>query len=34
LALGAALVVLTIAVAQWQIFTHYGPWNPLISTSL
>ena len=34
LALGAALVVLTIAVAQWQIFTHYGPWNPLISSSL
>jgi peptidoglycan/LPS O-acetylase OafA/YrhL len=27
LAIGAALILGTIAVAQWQIATHYGTWN-------
>jgi len=27
LAMGAMLIVGTIAVAQWQIATHYGTWN-------
>jgi peptidoglycan/LPS O-acetylase OafA/YrhL len=31
LALGAALIVATIVVAQWQIAVHYGSWNPLTS---
>ena len=28
LAMGAALIVATILVAQWQIAEHYGSWNP------
>jgi peptidoglycan/LPS O-acetylase OafA/YrhL len=28
LAMGAALIVATILVAQWQIAGHYGTWNP------
>jgi hypothetical protein len=26
--MGAALIVATILVAQWQIAEHYGSWNP------
>jgi peptidoglycan/LPS O-acetylase OafA/YrhL len=29
LLMGAILIAGTIAVAQWQIATHYGTWNPL-----
>ncbi|MDT5067611.1 MAG: hypothetical protein QOK02_3766 [Mycobacterium sp.] len=28
LAVGALLIVATIAIAQWQIAAHYGTWNP------
>jgi peptidoglycan/LPS O-acetylase OafA/YrhL len=28
LAIGAVLIVSTIAAAQWQIATHFGTWNP------
>ena len=31
LAVGAVLIVGTIAVAQWQIASHYGTWNPLVT---
>jgi peptidoglycan/LPS O-acetylase OafA/YrhL len=33
LAMGAVLIVGTIAVAQWQIGTHYGTWNPFQTES-
>lgn len=33
LAMGAVLIAGTIAIAQWQIATHYGPWNPLIAST-
>lgn len=29
LAIGVVLILLTIAVAQWQIASHFGTWNPL-----
>jgi hypothetical protein len=30
LAIGVILILSTIAVAQWQIASHYGTWNPLV----
>jgi peptidoglycan/LPS O-acetylase OafA/YrhL len=33
LAMGVALSVLTIVVAQWQIASHFGTWNPLAAAS-
>jgi peptidoglycan/LPS O-acetylase OafA/YrhL len=32
LVIGVVLILLTIAVAQWQIATHYGSWNPLVTS--
>ena len=32
LAIGFILVLLPIAVAQWQIASHYGTWNPLVAS--
>jgi len=32
LAIGVVLIVSTIAVAQWQIASHYGTWNPLVAS--
>jgi peptidoglycan/LPS O-acetylase OafA/YrhL len=32
LAIGLVLVLLPIAVAQWQIASHYGTWNPLVAS--
>jgi peptidoglycan/LPS O-acetylase OafA/YrhL len=32
LATGVMLTLLTIAVAQWQIASHYGTWNPLAAS--
>ena len=32
LAIGVVLILLPIAVAQWQIATHYGTWNPLVTS--
>jgi peptidoglycan/LPS O-acetylase OafA/YrhL len=32
LAIGVVLVLLPIAVAQWQIASHYGTWNPLVTS--
>jgi len=32
LAIGAVLILSTIAVAQWQIASHYGTWNPLVAS--
>jgi peptidoglycan/LPS O-acetylase OafA/YrhL len=34
LALGVVLILSTIAVAQWQIASHYGTWNPLVASGL
>ena len=34
LALGVILILSTIAVAQWQIASHYGTWNPLVASGL
>ena len=31
LAIGVVLILLTIAVAQWQIASHFGTWNPLVA---
>jgi peptidoglycan/LPS O-acetylase OafA/YrhL len=33
LAIGAFLIIATIAIAQWQIATHYGGWNLLTVSS-
>jgi len=32
LAIGVVLILLTIAVAQSQIASHFGSWNPLVTT--
>jgi peptidoglycan/LPS O-acetylase OafA/YrhL len=32
LAIGVVLILLTIAVAQWQIASHFGTWNPLAAS--
>jgi len=32
LAFGLVLILATIAVAQWQIATNYGTWNPLVAS--
>ena len=32
LAIGVVLILSTIAVAQWQIATHSGTWNPLVAS--
>jgi peptidoglycan/LPS O-acetylase OafA/YrhL len=34
LALGAVLIVVTVATAQWQIATHYGTWDLLTPSAL
>jgi peptidoglycan/LPS O-acetylase OafA/YrhL len=34
LAIGLVLTLLTIAVAQWQIASHFGTWNPLVTSGL
>jgi peptidoglycan/LPS O-acetylase OafA/YrhL len=32
LAIGVVLILSTIAVAQWQIASHFGTWNPLVAS--
>jgi peptidoglycan/LPS O-acetylase OafA/YrhL len=32
LAIGVVLSLLTIVVAQWQIASHFGTWNPLVAS--
>jgi peptidoglycan/LPS O-acetylase OafA/YrhL len=32
LVIGVVLILLTICVAQWQIASHFGTWNPLVTS--
>jgi peptidoglycan/LPS O-acetylase OafA/YrhL len=32
LAIGVVLILSTIAIAQWQIASHFGTWNPLVAS--
>jgi hypothetical protein len=34
LAIGMVLILLSLAVPQWQIASHFGSWNPLLENGL